>query len=169
MAKSIEVSGEALHRVVLPGGTLADLGYSLNGCRIEIRNRFFDVMADTGGGDEGVPVDVQTMGRLAIVRSRLVVFDSAVLDGLRTIGDAATDGELETVGMLLGANSKFSRLLITSPVAGRPWNFPTGHLIDSTEVEIGTKRTAWDIVFRAIAYIGAGTAKGKVLHNRVTT
>lgn len=169
MAKSVNVNGEALHRVALPGGSLADLGYSLNGCRIEFRRRTFDVMADTGGGDDGVPVDVQSMGRIAIIRSRLVVYDDAILDGLQRLADETNLGELESIGYLLGANAKFSRLLITSPLAAKPWNFPTGHLIDATEVEIGTKRTAWDIVFRAIAYIGAGTSLGKVLFNRVTT
>lgn len=170
MAETIHVSGEAHIRVAVPSGTtLASLGYSVNGVTIELERRTAPVMADTGGGEEGVPVDFQSMGRIARVRAQLVIYDEAVLAPLRKLADETNEGELETIGYLLGANSKLNRLLITSPSEALPWNFPTGFLTGAQEVKIGTRRTAWDINWFAFAYIGAGTSVGKVLYNRVTT
>lgn len=170
MPETIHVSGEAHIRVAVPtGATLASLGYTVDGVTIELNRHTAPVEADTGGGGDGVPVDVQSMGRTVMIRGRLVVYDEAILAGLRRLADETAEGQLETVGILLGANNLLNRLLVTSPQDGVPWNFPAGFLTGTTEVKIGTKRTAWDFSWFAFAYIGAGTAKDKVLYNRVTT
>lgn len=170
MSRTNHVSGECLLRTGTGGSNaLEDLGYTVDGVDLEFHRHTSDVKADTGGGEEGVPVDVQEMGKEAFIRAQLVSYDEAVLAKIRKDADETTEGGLATIGRLLGANGHLFRLLLTSPSEAVPWNFPTVYLHDSASVKLGTKRTIWNLTFRAIAYIGIGTSKDVVLYNRTTS
>jgi hypothetical protein len=150
MSKSIHVNGECLIQIFFPAApsTARDLGYSVNGVDLEIRKHTFDVKADTGGGDDGGPVDIQLLGKEAVIRAEL----------------------LASAGKLMGAGGYFYRLLLNAPIeTTEPWNFPTATLVDSYSVRLGTKRTVWNLTFRAIAYIGAGASLNTPLYTRATT
>jgi hypothetical protein len=171
MAKQIHVNGECLLRIFFPSAPSVpqDLGYTVNGVDLEIRKHTFDVKADTGGGDDGGPVDIQVLGKEAIIRAELVSYDKAVLALIRKDADETTEGLLASAGKLMGAGGYFYRLLLTSPVENEPWNFPTATLVDSYSVKLGTKRTVWNLTFRAIAYIGANASLNTVLYNQQIT
>src|SRR6185436_21084756 len=102
MATAVQVPGPC--EVQLDTGTshaLESLGWSINGVEIQEDVKHLDVPGDQNGGDEGIPIDVQYLGEMHIVRMEMSKWDSAVADkGLaKTYGGTA--GTMSTPGTLM--------------------------------------------------------------------
>lgn len=167
MAQAVHVNGEAQIKITAPGGSLEVLGVSEDGVDIEIEDMVEPVYTDTFGPK--VPFDEQGFLQVAHIRARLIFYDEAVLLKLRSLPAGGTDGTMSQAGALLGANSKYHRVLVLSPNAVLPWNFPTARIDGSRKVKVGTKRNAWDISWFAVPYTGtSGVTTAAVLYNRTT-
>ena len=168
MAKTIHVNGEALARTGTgTSNALEDLGVTVDGAEIELRDFTEPVFTDTFGPD--VPFDEQQFLEDALIRLQLVFYDDAVLGKVRSRA-SGTDGTIGNAGTLWGGGSKYFRLLIASPTDSLPFNFPTARVRNSASHKIGTRRTLWNIEFYAVPYSGAaGATTGGVLYNRTTS
>lgn len=171
MAKTIHVSGASLLRVGPQGrggGGLVELGIPVDGVDLSFELFFDDVIADSGGPN--VPVDVIDQGKLAYITARLSIYDADVLESLMALGAAA--GNLEpAAGTLLIANNRMRRLVIDSPLDGRPWRFPFVHLVSPTEMpKLSTRQEIPIVRFRALPGTGtAGTMKNLPLFDHIAT
>lgn len=169
MALAIVVNGEAQVKVGTGGsGALEVLGVSVDG--VTIKPRLFNdpVYTDTFGPK--VAFDYQYFLEDAIITCDLVFYDQAVLEKLLARKTGGTAGVLASAGRLMGASGDFVRLLITSPIAGLPYNFLKAFFLDDQEVKLGTKRNIWRVTFQALPYTGAaGDTNGTVVWNRVAT
>jgi hypothetical protein len=153
MAKRIVVNGPALISIGAQGtsGSLSELGYAEDGVDIEIEYGDEPVFADSGGTK--VPVDFQTMGKMARISFGLTVYDSDVLDSILLHG--ATGPGLEPApGLLLGANSKMFRVCIAGPL-DLPHRFFFCKLDGSVRDKLGTKRRKPMVPILAIPGVGA--------------
>jgi hypothetical protein len=69
------------------GGTEAGkprpVGYSRNGVTITYEDFWIDVPGDEHGGDDGPPIDVQHLGRIARVRIELTKFDTTAVAAIK--------------------------------------------------------------------------------------
>ena len=165
MAAQLHVNGEALIKV---NAALDTLGVSVDGVDIAIENHAEPVYPATYG--PRMPFDEQYFGETARISFTLIFYDEAVLAPLRAISDNTTEGQIGTPGSLYGANSIYKRLLITSPVASRPYNFLKARPVDAQRGRVGTRRTTWDMTWFAIPYSGsAGDPDGTVLYNSTTS
>lgn len=156
MATSIHVNGPAVISVGSggTGGGLSTLGIAENGVDIDIEFKEGDVHADSGGGLEGVPVDVRDLGEIGYIKFKLTVYDQTVLDSL-IIRTSAAAGQEPSPGKLFGANSKFKRIVILSPDEGLPYRFFYCHITGRLLLQRGTKETQPDVNLRALP--GTGT------------
>lgn len=139
------------------GGSLSDLGYAVGGIdldRIDIQKPHFH----DGFGE--VPADIYNLGIMGVVTLRLAHLDYSVYEGLinRGAADAATGA---TPGYLLGKNSKFFRLGITSPLLAKPYLFYTCWMASPKE-KLGNDSFAPEIRINCIPY-GTSTAAGKTI------
>lgn len=171
MAKSIHVSGEALLRTGTASlNALEDLGVSVDGVDIEIRDYVSPVHVDTYGGPSGPPFDEIGYGQTATISAQLVFYDKAVLAKIRPPFVGGTDGQQGTAGTLYGAGSKYFRLLITSTVDTDPFNFVTVRCLDAKRAKVGVRQTIWSVTFFATPYSGAsGSTSTNTLYNTTTT
>ena len=147
MAEQVHVSGVA-HVQVTQGA----LGYSTaGGVTIELVELSEDLFDDKQGAQ--CPVDELQLGQIARVKIRLARFDEAILKQLRQMPGAGSEGANFNFGYLVGANNGYTQLTIAS-TDGNPWVFPSSRLKGSFAVEVGTRRTEWDLTFRAIPFNG---------------
>lgn len=115
MAKQYNVTGAVTISVAAPaGGTLEELGLSING--VEITEEVFTgrVDVDTFGGEEGPPGDMQYFGEIHVIQCTLSKYDSAVYDKVRAGLAGGTAGTPGTSGTLYMQQSKTWRLLLVS-------------------------------------------------------
>src|SRR3989442_12024508 len=120
MALTINVNGEAKLQVKLGTNALTNLGVTVDGVEIELREYTEPVFTDTNGPD--VPFDEQQFLEDALIRAQLVFYDDTVLGTLRSRA-SGTDGLVGAAGTLWGAGAGYFRLLILSPTGGLPYNF----------------------------------------------
>lgn len=170
MATAIHVNGVC----VVQTGTGADealetLGVTVDGADVEIIDQTYPVHVDTYGGTAGVPFDEQTMLQMARIRVDLVHYDETVLAKLRPCLPNGVDGTMPAAGALFGVGGSYRRLLLTSPIAGLPWNFLKARVDGSRQVRLGTKHNIWRMSFLALPYSGSTvTSSGVVLYNRTS-
>lgn len=140
MAEVIQVHGACQCRIqtaALAAGVLQTLGYTRNFAEIRTEAMFLDVPGDEGGGDDGIPIDLQYLGELAIIRLELTKYDATVSNAVRSRLDAITTGVNATIGALVLSATNTMRLLLKSPTL--PFNFPLVVPNGAIEVGIGTK------------------------------
>lgn len=148
MPQMIHINGEAALQVGTGGnGALRQLGVSLDGVSIAVVDHTIPIPTDDWGGPDGTPYDEMYLSTDATVRCTLVLYDSVVLASIR--GRPNADGVLGTPGSLWRAGGGYYRLLIESPEAEEPWNFPAARLKDAAETKIGTRRSVWDLIWFA--------------------
>jgi hypothetical protein len=118
--------------VIVPGATpisvgtgstnaLQQLGFTVSGTQITAEKLMEDVPGDQGGGEGGIPIEIQYFGMLHRVHLELSKVDPAILTKLESAIN--TNGTLSTItagnspvpGSLMLANSAYFRLLINPP------------------------------------------------------
>lgn len=164
MARDIFVNGNTM--VTADG---AELGIGENSVTISLTYKHLDVMVSTFGGSQGVPHEVQAMLAEASISMVLANVDPGVLDTvIRKSMASSSIGVMPIAGTLMGGNSFFTSLRISSPVAGRPWTFPTTYLADNPiSWPLGNERSLVSLTFRAIPYqADPSSAGGAVLFTR---
>jgi hypothetical protein len=146
---------------------LESLGWgSAEGVDMELIEHFLPVHTDRSGDQVGA--DEQRNGVHAIIRTRLTDYTESVLAKLRVRSQGLTDDTTSNtpgaVGAFLGGGGLYHRLLITSTIAGTPFNFLTARLLsEPTKARLGSKWTFWDVAWYVYA------PPGSVLYNRTTT
>ena len=162
MAQQYFTNGNTM--VTVDGG---ELGLSESPISITININHLDVAIQTFGGNHGPPGDVQQMLADATITMVLVYFDTQALEAAvtKSIGGNST-GVMPIAGQLMGVNSKFSTLTLSSPVGGLPWTFPAAYLTGSpVTYPIGNERTLAAMTWRAIPYKqNPSTAAGAILY-----
>jgi hypothetical protein len=105
-----------------PANALQLLGWTVNGCEINHENVWEDVPGDQGGGEGGIPIDVQMFGQIARIHLEMSKWDPAVQNLLEASVNAngtqlnmITAGKTVVPGTLNFQNFAFFRLLINPP------------------------------------------------------
>lgn len=137
------------------GGSLSELGYAMGGVFLELVEMTRPHMHD-GFGD--VEADTIVTGIAANITLKLAHLDYDVYESLRNRGGANTMTS-PIPGYLLGKNSKFFRLGITSPHMNEPYLFYTCRMISPRE-NLNNDGFAPEFMIRAIPY-GTSTTAGK--------
>jgi hypothetical protein len=115
MPMTINVAGPVLIRTGTgASAALEDLGYTIEGVEIQEQPKYLDVYGDQNGGSSGIPIDVQYMGEMHVLRFDLSKWDDAVMAKIAVRLRGGTAGEIGTVGTLWGAASKTYRVLLTA-------------------------------------------------------
>jgi hypothetical protein len=122
MTQIVVVDGPAQILVgVGGGGSLVNLGLTVNGAEI-VEDAFIgDVPGDANGGDVGPPIDMQYFGQIDRIRMELSTWDPAVVDQISPRLNGASPGIISTPGSLIAANGYGYRVLILPTV--RPRNY----------------------------------------------
>jgi hypothetical protein len=159
---------------------LETLGYGgPEGVQAIFRGYTDGIFTDASGPH--VPEEEQTFSKDALIRVRLINFSevilskvrarmslngndaSAIQDGGADVLDAGVNGAL-WLANTLAAGGGYFRLLITSPIALRPWNFIAARLLGEYETNLGTKNSEWTLVFYARPVF---TIFGSVTYNKL--
>ena len=164
MPAAYHVQGPALIKTGTgAAGALESLGYSEDGVEISVREYREPVRTDVAG--PAVPADLQHMGADAIIRARLSAYDLGVLVKVRKRHDATADGQLPTLGRLVGTAGDAFKPVIAG--ADEVWRVPTAILREAQDTKLGTRYTVWSLTFYAWAFIPATatTPKDIVLYD----
>lgn len=164
MATAIHVNGPCTLSYGAGGtaGGLTEIGVTEDGIDVEIVPFVDPIMADSGGPH--VPVEHQDFGKIAYIRGRLTIYDSAVLEALQAMN--AADGLEEPVpGKLIGANSKYFRLVLSSPIAANPYRFFYCTWNGPLAFKLGTRYTQPMVQFIAVPGILTGSMATKELYD----
>ena len=147
MATSIPVPGAT--PIYVGTGTanaLELLGYTVNCAEITAENMWEDVPGDQGGGEGGIPIDIQIYGQIHRLHLEFSRWDTAVAAKLEscinTNGTLSTitPGKSPTPGSLVFANNAQFRLLINPPlVPTLKRNYPLAFMREPHVVNVGTK------------------------------
>lgn len=157
----MQVNGPAIIRVSESQTTpTVRLGISDAGLTIVFNPSLVDYETDVSGP---TPADVGIFPTVAMIRFTLVSWDEAQL--VKAMAYKFNTGALagktydhsETVppGTLMGQSGGMKKFGIESPYIDKPYYFPFCHLAaEPHEVNLGTKRKAWRMTWRAITGIG---------------
>lgn len=147
MAEIIVIPGATPVKVGTGGGnSLQLLGYTVNGAEMTMENIWEDVPGDQGGGEGGIPIDIQMFGQIARVHLEFSKWDTAVLTKLESCVNA--NGTLSTItagkspqpGSLIFSNNAHFRLLISPPSqSSLIRNYPIAIPREPHVVNVGTK------------------------------
>lgn len=161
MAQQFFTNGNTL--VTVDGSAL---GLTESPISISINVHHLDVMIQTFGGSQGVPGDVQQMLADATITMALVYFDPTVLDAALTKSIGGSNGTMPVAGQLMGVNSKFCNLSLSSPIGGKPWSFPSAYMTGTPiTFPIGNERSVTVATWRAIPFKSdPSTAAGAILY-----
>lgn len=158
MALQVPVDFAALVRIALPGqegnmGSLADLGYTENGCEITMQRFQENVSGDENGGTQGPPIDISVYGEIHMIRLNLTRYDPIVAAALEALVPGATPGAASVVtpafgtftpGQLLFQGRLFTRLLVQTQL--RPRNYHCAIIRNPIEINKGTKASRFMMV-----------------------
>jgi hypothetical protein len=103
------------------------LGYTDHGVRMRVVKNISDIITDVYG--PMTPHDLQDMGMIANIQVPLIASDRLVLNSILNPGNRTQSGNINTPGLVLGANSNLFAVGITSDslaLAGQvddPWVF----------------------------------------------
>jgi len=162
MAVAVNVDG--LCQIWVGTGTEDDLellGYTRNGAELTGEAFMLDVPGDENGGDDGPPVEIESLGEIYRIRLELTKYDPSIADKVCCRLKSGTAGVPGTPGQLVFSGTKYFRLLLKplSPADGatavRPWNFLRAVPKGAIELNKGTKystlimewechKTKWD-------------------------
>ena len=165
MAEVIQVHGACECQIstnAQGGGALTTLGFTRNFAEIRKEARFLDVPGDENGGDDGIPIDIQYLGEIAIIRLELTKYDTTAANHVRARLDGVTTGVNATIGALVLSATNTMRLLLKSPTL--PFNFPLVVPNGAIEIGIGTKYSTLICEFTAYPNATSG-----LLYNAVAT
>lgn len=158
----VQVAGLAVIEVnTAAGNGLEVLGYTQDGAEIEFEGKYIDVPGDENAGLEDLPVDVQFIGELAIIRLRLTKWDDLVGNKIRALTLGGTAGAPAAVGSLMFNGQLAYRLVINCPT--NPYNFNRVVFRQPHSINKGNKYSTWNV--QATAYKDANG----VLYNAVVT
>jgi len=169
MAKAVQVPGVC---EILTGtgsaGALESMGYSINGVDVEEDEFLIDVPGDENGGDEGPPIDIQSLGQVHTLRFDLSKYDADVVAKLLPSVRGGTAGTQPTMGSLLFAGSLGFRVVLKCVNAtNNSRNYLNCVFRDSPKGHnLGTKWKKWSFMCKAYAAT-AGT--GGVIWNGTLT
>lgn len=163
MPLTIQVDGLAAIQICLAnGGTLAQLGYSINGVEIDEVSFTEDIHGDENGGEAGPPIDVQHHGDIARIRMTLSKWDETVANLIRANVAGGVAGVVPATGTLLFGGGHAFRVLINTP--SRPRNFPL--VLFSKEPKTVNKGTRHSrLILHGVAYRNGN----RVLYDATTT
>jgi hypothetical protein len=122
MAVAYHPNGPAFIQIGAGGtsGSLSDLGWTRDGCPLDLINNVNEVPADNAGA---VPGEVQLMGVTGRLSIPLISFDRTVLNTILAVAHGGTVGQEPVPGTLMGLNGLYKRVVITSPLDGIPFRF----------------------------------------------
>lgn len=155
MAQQIQVFGAAVVQVGTgASGTLETLcsGGTRNGVQLTFDGYYGDVFADSHGGDEGPPIDVQYFGETVRIELMLTKWEGLVADKMAVRTRGGTLGVPATPGVLMFQDSLSYRMLITS-VSGTALNFPQCVFREPIQINKGTKHST--MIISGTAYKNA--------------
>jgi hypothetical protein len=164
MARSFKVNGEVMVKVKgNPNSAIAalsELGLcDEGGVTVTPEFRHDAIQLDAWGGQ--VPPEKQFMLMQARITMGLIHYDRDVVDACirEAAGGAAAVGAVARAGTLMGGNvarllagNHYVGLNLLSPVENKPWRFLTAHLEGSVSVNIGTRRSVFQLTWSAIPY-----------------
>ena len=154
-ATDIIVDKATLVRISVAVGSdsFIDLGYTRNQAIMELQPFWADVHNDRGGGDEGMPVDSQSMGAIYRGRVELTTFDASQADNVRSIirGGNAGQFAFADVGNLLVADTAGIKVNFKS--ANRPITFQHCK-VETAEWGKGTKHSTLSVEIESIIGVG---------------
>ena len=110
MAAAVHVAGTLAISTDV-SGSLAALGYSVNGVNITVLEFMENIPGDEKGGDAGPPIDVLSHGTIHIVEFDMTKWDDALAGQIDTRVKSGTAGSV-SAGDLMRADSKALRLLL---------------------------------------------------------
>lgn len=122
------------------------LGYSVNGVEIRAENLWEDIPGDQGGGEGGIPIDIQMFGQIHRIHLELSKWDTAVLTLLEAAVNA--NGTLTTIvagtspspgSLVLGNSAQFRLLIWPASAASLIRNYPISMPREPHVVNEGTK------------------------------
>ncbi|WP_321377117.1 hypothetical protein [Trichococcus shcherbakoviae] len=160
MAKTVHVAGPVLVKVAFLS-SLEELGYTRSGVDVRLEPHFLDVPGDEGGGEEGVPIEIEFLGETARIRLELTKYDDTVANKVHARVVGGTAGTPAAAGTLIFAGAKDMRVCLVG--TNEPMNFPRCVPREPTELNKGSKFST--LVFEFVAYKDANG----VLYNAVIT
>ena len=150
MAEIIQVAGACECKIQMTNfasDVITTLGFTRNFGEIRTEARFLDVPGDENGGDDGIPIDIQYLGEIAIVRLELTKYDTAAANAVRARLDNATFGTNAAIGTLMFGATKTMRVILDTP--SLPHNFPLCIPNGAIEIGVGTKYSTLILEFTA--------------------
>lgn len=145
MARNWQVNGPAIVWAgVGSGNAPASLGYTETGVQARKFRWVEPLKGDVGG--QQMPMEFQEQGEAMLLSCKFVVFDTDVLDLIRSRGDKATVGQINSIGALIGQRGYAFELWVAG-TNGRPHHCITATLYDGERFNLGTKRTEDDMQF----------------------
>lgn len=137
------------------------LGVSEDGVDIRIEETLVPIKTDAAGE---APAEFQKMGQTATIRMRVPAYDDAVLLHILSRGDRTAAGAANTPGTLVHTNSYGFKLGMqgSGTNVDNVWYFPFCTVkAEPVGAKIGSKYTAWDLVFHAISFVAGSAANAK--------
>jgi hypothetical protein len=188
MPSSVKVNVPGAIQVKIAGISgvtgLANLGYTVDGVEVTLREFAIEVKSDRYGGEQGPAIEKQILGMEADIRMTLSEYNAEYMHFLqsRMPGAAAivaAPGKIITPGTLGFAGGNLVRCLLLGALdtvaiaaavaAGElvtPLNFPFCSVADVVSYNVGTRAARANLTLKA--YQGL-VSSDVVLYNRVTT
>lgn len=153
MARAVVVYGLSVVSIAKGvGGSYSELGTTQDGVMLSAEHFTHPIKNDENGGQEGPPVEIQTLGRIDRVRCELTKYDSAqaaILEAL-VAGASTVNGTPEAAGVLLFAGDKSYKVKIVSTAPGTVTTVTREYkrcVIHRAEHARGTKASTFVIEF----------------------
>ena len=128
------------------GGSLAELGITVDGVNISARTFHEPIHTDNHGGSAGPPEDIIDHGQVHTVTMDLVKYDSTQAGIIESFQKNGTVGSVAAPCVLLKADGKTFRLLIVGTNFARNYlvAFPVGEI---NVGPVGAKNTRMRVTF----------------------
>ena len=121
-----------------------ELGYAEDRVQIEEKPFWHEVKADSYGGAEGPPCDVQYLGALVLVRCLLNRFDEAYLRALGSI-DVGAPGEMPPTGWYMRQDGGMKQLRLINQTY--VLTYSKAVLRQGRQFNVGTRHQAFALMF----------------------
>lgn len=151
MSYQLHVNGPA---TLILGGQVA--GWSIDGFTLTFSMLQEDVYTDNYGPK--MPYDTQIFLQDCLIKGQIINYDIDVLeDWMSTEPADGGFGTMGAAGDLMVQNDHFDTLILRSEPQGTGltdvehcWKFAVAYMVDTATGNFGTRRTAYDVTFRAI-------------------
>jgi len=137
-------------------GPYSLLGYTDHGVRMRVIENKSDIITDIYG--PMTPHDIQDMGAIANIQVPLIASDRGILAEIMNRGDHSSPGQINTPGLVLGANSFLFNIAITSnslALEGQvddPWQFPYCCTRPGFDTTLATRANPFTVEFFAFPW-----------------